>query len=32
MNTIPTVDLSEYLSGDAGRMHQFAQALGKAYQ
>jgi isopenicillin N synthase-like dioxygenase len=32
MNTIPTVDLAEYLSGDVARMQQFARDLGKAYQ
>ena len=32
MNTIPTVDLAAYLSGEPARMQQFAQDLGKAYQ
>jgi isopenicillin N synthase-like dioxygenase len=32
MNTIPTVDLAEYLSGDPARMKQFANDLGKAYR
>jgi isopenicillin N synthase-like dioxygenase len=32
MNTIPTVDLAEYLSGDPARMKQFAHDLGTAYR
>jgi isopenicillin N synthase-like dioxygenase len=32
MNTIPTVDLSDFLSGDAARKNKFVQELGKAYQ
>jgi isopenicillin N synthase-like dioxygenase len=31
-NTIPTVDLSDFLSGDASRKLQFVQAIGTAYQ
>lgn len=32
MNTIPTVDLSDFLSGDPARKNKFVQELGKAYQ
>ncbi len=32
MNTIPTVDLSDFLSGDQARKNKFVQELGKAYQ
>ncbi|MBC8172995.1 MAG: isopenicillin N synthase family oxygenase, partial [Chitinophagales bacterium] len=32
MNTIPTVDLSDFTSGDAQQKQKFVNALGKAYQ
>lgn len=32
MNTIPTVNLADFLSGDAGRKNKFVQELGNAYQ
>lgn len=32
MNTIPTVDLSDFLSGDTARKNKFVQELGKAYK
>ncbi|MFI5172572.1 MAG: isopenicillin N synthase family dioxygenase [Chitinophagales bacterium] len=32
MNTIPTVDLSDFTSGDASRKNKFVAELGKAYQ
>ncbi|MEZ5012970.1 MAG: 2-oxoglutarate and iron-dependent oxygenase domain-containing protein [Chitinophagales bacterium] len=32
MNTIPTVDLSDFVSGDPVRKERFVQAIGKAYQ
>lgn len=32
MNTIPTVDLSDFLSGDSERKNKFVRQLGEAYQ
>ncbi|MBK8486255.1 MAG: isopenicillin N synthase family oxygenase [Bacteroidetes bacterium] len=32
MNTIPTVDLADFLSGDAKRKQDFVNTFGKAYQ
>jgi len=32
MNTIPTVNLADFLSGDPTKKNEFVQALGKAYQ
>lgn len=32
MNTIPTVNLADFLSGDAEKKHKFVQELGKAYR
>ena len=32
MNTIPTVNLADFLSGDQDRKNNFVQSLGKAYQ
>lgn len=32
MNTIPTVDLADFLSGDAQRKNKFVNEIGKAYQ
>ncbi|MBC8045370.1 MAG: isopenicillin N synthase family oxygenase [Fimbriimonadaceae bacterium] len=32
MNTIPTVDLSDFLSGDANRKQKFVNEIGKAYR
>ncbi len=32
MNTIPTVNLADFLSGDPEKKHKFVQELGKAYQ
>lgn len=32
MNTIPTVDLADFLSGDAVRKQKFVNEIGKAYQ
>ncbi|MBK8683038.1 MAG: 2-oxoglutarate and iron-dependent oxygenase domain-containing protein [Chitinophagales bacterium] len=32
MNTIPTINLADFLSGDAKRKQDFVNAIGKAYQ
>ena len=32
MNIIPSVDLSDFISGDAHKKQQFVDAIGKAYE